>query len=446
MGRVGFLSTAAILVSLSAGQGLAQRAPEAPAEVPPASYTGNQYVDSRGCVFIRAGIGGVTTWVARLTSTRQPLCGFQPSLTAEQRTAPAPDAFANVPNPLAMDQPAPRPAAETTQPAPEPRTPAPTVTASAPAPRAANPQPTPAVQSAPAPSPQVIRQPVAPTPAAAPEPRTITRAEACSGRSGVQPNMISSRTGQPIDCGPAPQVAAAAPPAQVVPPATVEPVRMTRAQACDRISATGQQLINASNGLPVRCGPQTQPITTSSGAAQQVASVSGQAPARTGSASAWDRIVADFNAPQAPYSNPLDAPPGSMAMPRRGPNVASAAGVPGMGTVNTPTARVPGLGTVNTPTARVPGMGTVNTPTAVAPGTAAGYGLNPTCPTYGDARGFPVRCGPQAQSPSAQTVVVPDGVMGNLGLGPVAAVIGGALVLGLIAGAGNLGVTLMTTG
>lgn len=64
---------------------------------------------------------------------------------------------------------------------------------------------------------------------------------------------------------------------------------------------------------------------------------------------------------------------------------------------------------------------------------------DPDCPTYGDAGELLVRCGPQAQSPSAQTVVVPDGAMGNLGLGTAAAVIGGALVLGLLAGTGGSG-------
>lgn len=77
-----------------------------PAELPPPGFAGQQYVDSRGCVFMRAGAGGNTVWVARVGRNRQPLCGFAPSLTTmaeaqrELRSpapAPAPAAGGSAP-------------------------------------------------------------------------------------------------------------------------------------------------------------------------------------------------------------------------------------------------------------------------------------------------------------------------------------------------------------
>ena len=81
------LATAAIVVSCGSGIAQAQIKKSVPAEFPPASYTGRQYVDSTGCVFIRAGVDGAVNWVPRVTRGRQQVCGMQPTLSGTQIAA-----------------------------------------------------------------------------------------------------------------------------------------------------------------------------------------------------------------------------------------------------------------------------------------------------------------------------------------------------------------------
>ncbi|MGB0959769.1 MAG: hypothetical protein ACPGVK_05905 [Halocynthiibacter sp.] len=52
-----------------------------PAEQPPLSFTGSQYIDSKGCAYIRAGGTGVIKWVPRVTRGRKVICGLEPSLS-----------------------------------------------------------------------------------------------------------------------------------------------------------------------------------------------------------------------------------------------------------------------------------------------------------------------------------------------------------------------------
>jgi len=51
-----------------------------PSEFPPSGFAGTQYVDSTGCVFVRAGANGQITWIPRVDRNRNLVCGFAPSV------------------------------------------------------------------------------------------------------------------------------------------------------------------------------------------------------------------------------------------------------------------------------------------------------------------------------------------------------------------------------
>ncbi|RZV98604.1 MAG: SPOR domain-containing protein [Rhodobacteraceae bacterium] len=54
-----------------------------PAEFPPDSFEERQYVDSKGCVFVRVGVDDAVTWVPRVSRTRQQICGQQPTFEVQ---------------------------------------------------------------------------------------------------------------------------------------------------------------------------------------------------------------------------------------------------------------------------------------------------------------------------------------------------------------------------
>ena len=65
--------------------------PLRPAELPPPDYAGQQYVDSRGCLFLRAGRPGEVLWLPRVTRAGVPLCDNPPSgRAASVADGPAP--------------------------------------------------------------------------------------------------------------------------------------------------------------------------------------------------------------------------------------------------------------------------------------------------------------------------------------------------------------------
>lgn len=97
------------------------RAAGPPAEFPPASFKGSQYVDSRGCIYIRAGIDGNVTWIPRVSRSRKQLCGYQPSTVAasdgaKPRTGPAPELITLPETPAATGAAASAKAASSTKP------------------------------------------------------------------------------------------------------------------------------------------------------------------------------------------------------------------------------------------------------------------------------------------------------------------------------------------
>ncbi|MDR0808050.1 MAG: SPOR domain-containing protein [Gemmobacter sp.] len=64
-----------------------------PKELPPPGFKGQMFVDSRGCVFLRAGVGGVTNWVPRVSRDRKALCGYPPTMATLGKPVPvAPEA------------------------------------------------------------------------------------------------------------------------------------------------------------------------------------------------------------------------------------------------------------------------------------------------------------------------------------------------------------------
>ena len=76
--------------------------PLRPAELPPAGYAGLQYVDSKGCLFARAGHGTEVLWLPRVSRQGVPDCDNPPSgrrvaVPGEAEAQPVPQAEATLP-------------------------------------------------------------------------------------------------------------------------------------------------------------------------------------------------------------------------------------------------------------------------------------------------------------------------------------------------------------
>ena len=219
------------IIAASSGLGVAQAqsisSVQAPAEFPPASYQGRQYVDSNGCVFVRAGIDGNVSWVPRVSRNRKVICGFQPSLPAGTGTAIAkPPKQAVEPVQITVAQ----PDAEPLQPAAQPAPVKPAVK-----PAKAKPKPAQKPVLVAQPQPQPVQQPVVyvPQPASASAKPTVVRVKPQSAAKKTKTITIATAK-------PAPQ------------PNTMAP----RQSACRGASELSQKYLVSTQGLPVRCGPQ----------------------------------------------------------------------------------------------------------------------------------------------------------------------------------------------